>query len=73
MLPITLLWIDIAKRIVCAFCYIVLKTETSRSTLTIAIQLYFIRLFLAHQMAMIILSTAYEVFTRHIDARITKT
>lgn len=45
-----------------AFCYVVQKIETSCSTRAIAIQLYFIRLFLVHQMAMIILSTAYEEF-----------
>ena len=45
-----------------AFCYVVQKIETSCSTRAIAIQLYFIRLFLVHQMAIIILSTAYEAF-----------
>jgi len=44
-----------------AFCYVVQKIETSCSTRAIAIQLYFIGLFLAYQMAVMLLSTAYEL------------
>lgn len=44
------------------FRFVVQKIETSCSTRAIAIQLYFIRIFLVHQMAITILSTAYEAF-----------
>lgn len=46
-----------------SFCYVVQKIDTALSAHTIAIQLYFKRLYLAHQMAIAILSTAYEFFS----------
>lgn len=67
VLPITLLQIDIAMkfaRVKLTFCYATQTTDALLSAHTIAIQIYFRRLFYANQKQALILSTTYELITK---------